>query len=327
MAALIATRLLHGVLVVLVVSVLAFLLGDVVGDPVASILGLDATAADRLALRQRLHLDDPLVLRYLHSLALPLHGDLGVSYTAQRPITDLLAERIPATVELAATALLLSLSIGVPIGVYAAVRRGRVDAGLLMGLSIFGVSLPTFFFGILLILCFSLVLGWLPPFGRGEVVRLGGWTTGLLTLSGLKSLIMPALSLAFGQVALLARLTRAEMLDVLRSDYIRFARARGLRDRTIHLSHALRNTWIPIITVSGIQLGYLLAFAVVVEQVFQWPGMGLLFLQALEQTDVPVISAFLMTAALFFVGINFVVDLLYAVVDPRLRIRALAARS
>ena len=325
MAAYLANRLAQAVLVVFVVSVLAFLLADSVGDPVASILGLEASAADREALRARLHLDDPIVIRYARSLAEPLRGNLGTSYTAQRPVSELLAERIPASVELAGAALILSLSIGVPIGLYGAVRRGRIDAGLLMGFSIIGVSLPSFFLGILLILGFSLGLGLLPPFGRGEVISLGHWSTGLLTASGLKSLIMPALSLALGQVALVARLTRAEMLDVLRTDYIRFARARGLTSRAIHLGHALRNTWIPIITVSGIQLGYLLAFAVVIEQVFQWPGMGLLFLQALEQSDMPVITAFLLAATLAFVGINLAVDLLYVAVDPRIRQSAKAS--
>ncbi|CAH1653459.1 ABC transporter permease [Chelatococcus asaccharovorans] len=327
MLAFLLNRLFHALLVVFVVSVLAFILGDVVGDPVASILGLDATPADRLALRTRLHLDEPAVLRYLYYVQNLLHGDLGVSYAAQRPVSALLAERIPATVELAAVALTLSLAIGVPLGVYAAVKRRQMLANALMTLSVLGVSLPTFVVGILLIFCFSLWLGWLPSFGRGEVVTIGFWTTGFLTPSGLKSLIMPALSLAIGQIALVARLSRAEMLNVLKSDYIRFARARGLKNRAVYFSHALRNTLIPIITVSGIQLGYLVAFAVVVEQVFQWPGMGLLFLQALGQTDLPVISAFLMVAALFFVGINLVVDLLYAVADPRLRIKTLSARS
>ncbi|MBS7706995.1 ABC transporter permease [Chelatococcus asaccharovorans] len=327
MLAFLLNRLFHALLVVFVVSVLAFILGDVVGDPVASILGLDATPADRLALRTRLHLDEPAVLRYLYYVQNLLHGDLGVSYAAQRPVSALLAERIPATVELAAVALTLSLAIGVPLGVYAAVKRRQMLANALMTLSVLGVSLPTFVVGILLIFCFSLRLGWLPSFGRGEVVTIGFWTTGFLTASGLKSLIMPALSLAIGQIALVARLSRAEMLNVLKSDYIRFARARGLKNRAVYFSHALRNTLIPIITVSGIQLGYLVAFAVVVEQVFQWPGMGLLFLQALGQTDLPVISAFLMVAALFFVGINLVVDLLYAVADPRLRIKTLSARS
>jgi len=325
MAAFLINRLLHALLVVFVVSVLAFLLGDMVGDPVASILGIDAPLAARSALRARLHLDDPFWLRYLHYLGKTISSDLGMSYGAQRPVANLFAERIPATAELAAVALLLSLSVGVPLGVYAAVRRNQPLAGALMAISVLGVSLPAFFVGILLIFCFALGLGWLPSFGRGEVVRIGFWTTGLLTASGLKSLIMPAIALAIGQIALVARLTRAEMLNVLKSDYIRFARARGLKDRSIHFSHALRNTLIPIITVSGIQLGYLMAYAVVVEQVFQWPGMGLLLLQALSQSDPPVISAFLMVTALFFVGINFVVDLLYVAADPRVRVNAISA--
>jgi peptide/nickel transport system permease protein len=310
-------RAAHAVLVLVAVSLLAFVLGDVVGDPVASILGMDATDADRAALRVRLHLDEPFVVRILS-------GDLGTSYGAQRPVIDLLAERIPATVELALVALALSLGVGIPLGVWAAARRGDRLVGALMTLSVLGVSLPTFLTGIVLILVFSIGLGWLPSFGRGEVVRIGGWTTGFLTESGLRSLVMPAVSLAIGQIALVARLSRAEMLGVLRTDYIRFARARGLPDTVVNFSHALRNTLIPIITVSGIQLGYLVAFAVVVEQVFQWPGMGLLFLQALAQTDLPLISAFLLVAAFFFVAINLVVDLLYAVADPRLRIKTLA---
>ena len=317
-------RAAHAVLVLVAVSLLAFVLGDVVGDPVASILGMDATDADRAALRVRLHLDEPFVVRYGHFVVRLLSGDLGTSYGAQRPVIDLLAERIPATVELAFVALALSLGVGIPLGVYAAARRGDRIVGALMTLSVLGVSLPTFLTGIVLILVFSIGLGWLPSFGRGEVVRIGGWTTGFLTESGLRSLVMPAVSLAIGQIALVARLSRAEMLGVLRTDYIRFARARGLPDPVVNFSHALRNTLIPIITVSGIQLGYLVAFAVVVEQVFQWPGMGLLFLQALAQTDLPLISAFLLVAAFFFVAINLVVDLLYAVADPRLRIKTLA---
>ncbi|AMJ61105.1 ABC transporter permease [Bosea sp. PAMC 26642] len=327
MIAFVLSRLGHGLLVLFVVSVLAFLLGNVVGDPVASILGLESAESDRAALRERLRLDDPLVLRYVYYLGDLLGGRFGNSYGAQRPIADLLAERIPATVELALTALLLSLTLGVLLGVLAAAYPQNLLVRVVMTSSVIGVSVPTFITGILLIVCFSLLLGWLPSFGRGDVVQLGFWSTGLLTASGLKSLIMPAVSLALGQVALVARLTRAEMMGVLRTDYIRFARARGLPERSVHFSHALRNTLIPIITVSGIQLGYLVAFAVVIEQVFQWPGMGLLFLQALAQTDVPLISAFLIVTGLFFVSINLVVDLLYAAADPRLRIKSVAERA
>ncbi|WP_293853661.1 ABC transporter permease [uncultured Alsobacter sp.] len=327
MIAFLLNRILHAALVMFVISVLAFVLGDVIGDPVASILGLEAAPADRAALRLRLHLDEPVLVRYGYYVGRFLHGDLGSSYGFQRPIVDLLAERIPATMELALAALALSLAVGVPLGVLAAAHRRSRIMGALMSFSVIGVSLPSFLVGILLIVVFSLWLGWLPSFGRGETVKIGFWTTGYLTASGLKSLVMPALSLAIGQIALVARLSRAEMLGVLQTDYIKFARARGLSDRAVNFSHALRNTLIPIITVSGIQLGYLVAFAIVVEQVFQWPGMGLLFLQALAQTDLPLISAFLLVAGLFFVTINLIVDLLYAAADPRLRIKTLAGRG
>ena len=326
MLAFLLSRLGHAALVMFIVSLLAFVLGVLVGDPVTSILGIEAATEDRLALAARLGLDQAFPIRYLRYIGGFLSGNLGMSYGAQRPVVDLFVERMPATIELASTALLLSLTVGVPLGMYAAIRRNGLLSRILMGLSLFGVSLPTFVVGILLVFAFAVGLGWLPSFGRGETVRLGFWTTGFLTVSGLKSLIMPAITLAIGQIALVARLSRAEMLNVLKSDYIRFARSRGLRNRPIHFSHALRNTLIPIITVSGIQLGYLVAFAVVVEQVFQWPGMGLLFLQALAQTDLPVISAFLIVAAALFVAINLTVDLLYVVADPRLRVKVANAK-
>lgn len=321
MLSILVQRSLHAVLVILVVSVLAFLLTSLVGDPVASILGIQATPEDRAILAERLRLDEPWIVRYLSFLSGAIQGEFGISYSAQRPVGDLLLERIPATMELAFSALILSLAIGIPLGVFAAVYRDSWVSSALMVGSIVGVSLPTFVVGILLIFLFSVHLGWLPSFGRGETVDIGWWSTGLLTWSGLKALIMPALSLAISQVALIARLVRAEMLEVLQTDYVRFARARGLAPRKINLSHALRNTLIPIITVSGIQLGFLVAFAIVAEAVFQWPGLGLLFLQALGNTDLPVIAAFLMLAAFFFSAINIVVDMLYAVADPRLRVK------
>lgn len=321
MLSILVQRSLHAVLVILVVSVLAFLLTSLVGDPVASILGIQATPEDRAILAERLRLDEPWIVRYLSFLGGAIQGEFGISYSAQRPVGDLLLERIPATMELAFSALILSLAIGIPLGVFAAVYRDSWVSSALMVGSIVGVSLPTFVVGILLIFLFSVHLGWLPSFGRGQTVDIGWWSTGLLTWSGLKALIMPALSLAISQVALIARLVRAEMLEVLQTDYVRFARARGLAPRKINLSHALRNTLIPIITVSGIQLGFLVAFAIVAEAVFQWPGLGLLFLQALGNTDLPVIAAFLMLAAFFFSAINIVVDMLYAVADPRLRVK------
>lgn len=313
-------RLGHAVLVVFVVSIVAFAMGDLVGDPVASILGIDAPPEARAALIQQLGLDQPFLIRYVDYVWNALQGNLGMSYQAQRPVMDVILERLPATAELALAAMMLSLAIGIPLGVVAAIWRQTWWASALMTGSIIGVSLPTFVVGILLIFVFSVHLGWLPSFGRGDTVSLGWWQTGLLTASGLTALIMPAVSLAISQIALVARLVRAEMLEILRADFIRFARARGIRDRTVNFVHALRNTLIPIITVTGIQLGYLVAFAVVVEQVFQWPGLGTLFLNALTQSDIPVITAFLVLVAFFFAATNLIVDLLYALADPRVRL-------
>jgi peptide/nickel transport system permease protein len=326
MAALIAQRLVQALVVLFVVSALAFLLSTQIGDPVASILGLQATPADRLELRARLGLDDPWPAQYLAFLGRVLTGNFGVSYITQVPVSELIVTRLPATLELAGVALILSLGLGLPIGIYAAVNRGHWSSDAVLALSVVGVSIPTFVIAILLIFLFSVTLGWLPSFGRGQVVHLGWWSTGLLTESGRRALLMPALALAISQVALVARLVRAEMLQVLRTDYIRFARARGIRPRVITLSLALRNTLIPVITVSGIQLGFLFAFAVVAEAVFQWPGIGLLFLQALGSTDVPVITAILLLTAAFFVVVNMVVDMLYAMVDPRLRAGGMTGR-
>lgn len=320
MLTLIVQRLGQAAIVLVIVSLLSFALSAVAGDPITSILGLNALPEDRAALAERLRLDDPLPVRYLTYVGNALSGEFGISWSNQRPVADLLAERIPATLELAVTALVLSLAIGVPVGIFAALRNGHWTANLALTLTVVGVSIPTFVIAILLIYLFSVHLGWLPSFGRGQTVALGGWETGLLTPTGLRSILMPALALAVGQVALLARLVRAEMLEVLLQDYIRFAHARGLKPRVVHFSHALRNTLIPVITVSGIQLGFLFAFAVVAEAVFQWPGVGMLFLQALGATDAPVISAVLLVTAVFFTGVSLVVDLLYAVVDPRLRI-------
>ena len=305
--------------VLLIVSFLAFLVADLMGDPVTSLLGMEAAPAAREALRQRLGLDQPFLSRYWNFLANMLSGNFGISYTLQQSIATLFVERLPATVELAVVALLLSLGIGIPLGLYAAIHNGQKMANALLGLSIIGISVPTFIISIVLIFTFAVWLGWLPSFGRGELVAIGWWKTGLLTASGIQSLILPAITLSIGQISLVARLSRGEMLEVLRTDYIRFARARGLKDRTVHFSHALRNTLIPLITMTGIQLGYLVTFAIVVESVFRWPGFGLLLLQGLTDTDVPLVSAFLMLVGLIFVTTNLVVDILYLVVDPRLR--------
>lgn len=320
MLSLIVGRLAQGLFVLGAVSVIAFALLTFAGDPVANILGPQATDADRADLRARMRLDDPFVIRYARYVGGLVRGELGVSYATGQAVGGVLLERVPATLELAFVAVLLSLALGIPLGVYAAIRRNSLGARALMAVSLLGLSLPTFVTAVLLVYLFAVSLGWFPSFGRGAVVPIGWWSTGLLTPTGRLALVLPALSLAIAQATLVARLVHAEMIEVLRTDFIRFARARGLRERAVNLRHAMRNTLVPVITISGIQFGFLMAFSVVVEFVFQWPGLGLLFLQSLEKTDVPVMTAYLVLAAAFFVTVNLIVDLLYLAVDPRLRV-------
>ena len=312
-------RLGQSVLVLLAVSFISFLVFRHIGDPTISLLGEDATLADRTALISRLGFDRPVPEQYVRYLGNVLQGDLGVSYRLKRPVAELIAERLPATLELALVAAVFAVTGGVALGVYTAIRRDSAVSRAIMTVSLVGVSLPTFLIGIGLIYLFAVELRWLPSFGRGDTVQLGAWNTGLLTASGWASLILPALTLGLYKLTLIMRLVRAEMLEVLRSDYIRFGRARGLRERDLHYGHALRNTLIPVITITGLQIGSLIAFAIVTETVFQWPGVGLLFISSIQGVDVPVVAAYLMLIALLYVSINLVVDLLYVLVDPRLR--------
>jgi peptide/nickel transport system permease protein len=264
-------------------------------------------------------------VQFLYFIGNALEGDFGLSYRLARPVSALIAERLPATLELSLVAAFITLSVGVPMGVYTGLHRDSWLSRVLLTVSLIGVSLPTFLIGILLIYIFAVQLNILPSFGRGEVIKLGWWTTGLLTTSGIKSLILPSVTLGVFQLALIMRLVRSEMLEVLRTDYIKFARARGLSNRAVHFGHALKNTLVPVITITGLQLGALIAFAIITETVFQWPGMGLLFIQSVYFADVPVMAAYLCLVAFFFVTINLVVDLLYYAVDPRLRVdRAVA---
>jgi peptide/nickel transport system permease protein len=315
-----STRLWNGALVMIVVSFIAFLLFSYVGDPVSNLLGETATVEQREALRTSLGLDQPLVVRFARYLGLAVRGEFGVSYRNLEPVTQVVLSRVPATVELSLCAAVLALGVGIPLGVYAGIRRDALAARALQVVSLVGVSIPSFLTGIILILIFSVMLGWLPAYGRGDVVSLGGWTTGLLTVSGIKSLVMPSITLALFQLTLFMRLVRSEMLEVLRTDYIKFARARGIAERSIYFRHALRNTLIPVVTVAGLQLGSLIAFSIITETVFQWPGLGLLIIQAITFGDIPVIAAYLMLVALLFVTINIAVDLLYFRVDPRVRV-------
>ena len=320
MFAFVIRRLLQAVLVLVVVAFISFLLFQYVGDPVVFLLGQDARPDQIRELRSALGLDKPFFVQFWHFLVHAAQGEFGLSLRQGAKVSRLIAERFPATLELSLVAAVLALVVGVPMGVYAALRRGSFLSQVFMGLSLLGVSLPTFLIGILLILVFSVLLGWFPSFGRGEVVQMGWWSSGLMTVDGWHHVVLPAITLAIFQLTLIMRLVRAEMLEVLRTDYIKFARARGLSDRSIHFGHALKNTLVPVMTITGLQLGRLIAFAIITETVFQWPGMGLLFIQAVTFADIPVMAAYLCLIALIFVVINLVVDLLYFVVDPRLRV-------
>ena len=319
MLAYVLRRVLQSVAVLLVVGLVAFTMFRYVGDPVENMLGQEATQADRAELLERLGLNDPIHVQYARFIRNAAIGEFGVSYRQGRPVTQVIAERLPATLELAFVSGILAFVGGVSLGVYTALKRNGVLSNAIMITSLIGVSLPTFLIGIVLIWVFAVELRWLPSYGRGDVVDLGWWDTGFLTLSGLKSLILPAITLGLYQLTLIMRLVRAEMLEVLRTDYIKFAEARGIPDRSLYFRHALKNTMVPVITITGLQLGSIIAFAIITETVFQWPGVGLLFIDAIQFVDVPVMAAYLLLISLVFVTINLIVDILYYVVDPRIR--------
>jgi len=316
----IVQRLVQAVFVMLVVALISFSLFQFVGDPVNNMVGQEATEAQREALRERLGLNDPVPLQFASWVGNAVQGEFGVSYRMGKPVDELIAQRLPATLELVFLSALLALLLGVPMGVYTGLNRDSWLSRFFLTISLIGISLPTFLIGILMILVFGVWLGWLPTFGRGGLVDIGLWRTSFLTPQGWSHIIMPAFTLALFQLTLIMRLVRAEMLEVLRADYIKFARARGLSQRTINFGHALKNTLVPVITIMGLQIGALLAFSIITETVFQWPGMGLLIIQAIQFADIPIMSSYLVLVALFFVTINLIVDLLYYVVDPRLRV-------
>ena len=321
MLAFVIRRVGQSVLVLLAVGLVAFSMFRFVGDPIDNMLGQERTIEDVERLRAQLGLDQPFPVQYYKFLEGAVQGNFGVSYRQGRPVAEILMERAPATLELAAVSGIFAIIFGIALGVFTAIRRNGASAHAIMAVSLIGVSLPTFLIGILLIYLFSVELGWLPSFGRGDTVALGGWwTTGFLTESGLKALILPSITLGLYQMTLIMRLVRSEMLEVLRQDYIRFAKARGLRDRAVNFRHALKNTMVPVVTVIGLQIGAIIAFAIITETVFQWPGVGLLFINAIQFVDIPVMAAYLMVISVMFVGINLLVDILYVFIDPRLRI-------
>jgi peptide/nickel transport system permease protein len=325
MFAFVLRRLFQAAIVMVAVAFIAFLLFQYVGDPVVFLLGQDATPQQIRQLRQDLGLDQPFYVQFMHFLGNAVQGEFGLSLRQGAKVSRLIGERFPATLELSLVAAVIAVVIGIPMGVYAALRRGTFLSQVFLTISLLGVSLPTFLIGILLILVFAVLLGWSPSFGRGDVVKLGWWTSGLFTRDGWAHIVLPSITLAIFQLTLIMRLVRAEMLEVLRTDYIKFARARGLTDRAIHFGHALKNTLVPVMTIIGLQLGTLIAFSIITETVFQWPGMGLLFIQAVTFADIPVMAAYLCLIALIFVIINLVVDMLYFAVDPRLRVEGARA--
>ncbi|MFG5383147.1 ABC transporter permease [Yoonia sp. R2-816] len=317
-------RLLQSVFVMLAVALLAFSLFRFVGDPISQMTGVETSVEDRERLREELGLNDPFILQFARFTGDLLQGDFGFSYRTRQPVAEMIADRIPATLELGTVALIISLIVGIPAGVYTALRpRGFITQTILMT-TLVGVSIPTFVIGIMLIFLFGVQLGWLPTFGRGGTVEIGGWTSSLFTIDGWRALILPALTLGVYQLTLTMRLVRAEMMEVLRSDYIRFATARGIPYRRLHFRHALANTMIPVITIIGLQFGGVIAFSIVTESVFQWPGMGLLFLESIRFVDIPVMGVYLVVIAFFFVLVNLLVDMLYIVIDPRLRVKEAA---
>lgn len=319
MLAFLIKRIGNAVLVMLTVAFFAFLIFRFLGDPVEMMVNESATQSDRDELRSRLGLNDGFLVQYVRFVTNAAQGEFGLSWRNQQSVLGLIAERFPATFELVIIATLLSLAIGIPLGVFTAIGRGRWWAESLQFGSIIGVSLPSFLVGILLILTFSVTLGWLPGYGRGEVVNLGWWSTGLLTQSGRAAVVLPSLSLSLFQITLVMRLVRAEMLETLRADFIKFARARGVRRRALWFRHALKNCLMPVVTLTAMQVGNLIAFALVTETVFQWPGMGMLFMQAVTFVDIPVMAAYLCIVSFIFVTLNTFVDIAYAVIDPRLR--------
>lgn len=324
MAYFILKRLIQSVFVMLAVALLAFSLFRFVGDPVSQMTGVETTVQDRERLREELGLNDSLPVQFWRFSSDMLQGDFGFSYRTRQPVSEMILKAMPATLELGIVALIISLIVGIPAGVYTALRpRGFITQSLLLT-TLVGVSIPTFVIGIVLIFLFGVTLGWLPTFGRGGTVDLGGWTTSFLTVDGWRALILPAVTLGVYQLTLTMRLVRAEMMEVLRSDYIRFATARGIPYRRLHFKHALSNTMIPVITIIGLQFGGVIAFSIVTESVFQWPGMGLLFLESIRFVDIPVMSVYLVVIAFFFVLVNMAVDLLYVAIDPRLRVKEAA---
>jgi len=316
------TRILQAAFVMLGVALIGFIVFQYVGDPVLAMTGQETSLEDIAALREQLGLNDPIFIQYARFVGRALSGDFGLSYAYRKPVIEIIMERLPATLELVVASGILSLLLAIPLGIYTGINRKSPKSQAILAFSVVGVSIPSFLLGILLILIFSVWLSVLPSFGRGDTVNILGYTSGLFTTSGLSHIVMPAVVLCMFQLGVILRLIRAEMMEVLKTDYIRFAWARGLPPRSIYYRHALKNTLVPVITAVGLQLSSLFAFSIITERVFQWPGLGQLLLRAIETTDIPVLSAYLVLVGLFFTLTNLAIDAIYFVVDPRVRARS-----
>ena len=314
-------RLFQASLVMLIVAFVSFSLFNFVGDPVNNMVGQEASDERREEIRDKLGINDPIYVQFYNFVENIVQGNFGISYQLKRPVSELISERMPATLELVFVSALLAISVGVLLGVYTGIHRDSFLSKVILVLSLAGVSLPTFIIGIMLIYLFSVILGVLPSFGRGQVVDLGFWTTGFLTISGLKALILPSVTLSLFQMTYVIRLVRAEMMEILQTDYIKFAKARGIAEKIINYRYALKNGLIPVITITGINIGTLIAFSIITETVFQWPGMGSLFINAVYFVDIPIMSAYMIMVAFIFVIINFIVDITYYFIDPRIRLK------
>ncbi|MBO6919616.1 MAG: ABC transporter permease [Rhizobiaceae bacterium] len=321
MFAYVSRRLIQSIFVMLTVSLLAFAMFRFVGDPMAVMVGQETSIEDQERLREQLGLNDPVIQQYGRFITNMLTGEFGFSYRTRQPIGEMLLERAPATIELGIVSLLISLIVGIPAGIYTALRNDGFLSQTILITTLIGISIPTFVIGIFLIYLFGVQLGWLPTFGRGEVTEIGWWKSSFFSLKGLEALILPAITLGIYQLTLTMRLVRSEMQDVLNTDFIKFAVARGINYRSIHYHHALRNSMVPVITIIGLQFGGVIAFSIVTESVFQWPGMGLLFLESIRYVDIPVMAVYLVIIALVFVVINLIVDMLYFAIDPRVRLQ------
>ncbi|MCB1758375.1 MAG: ABC transporter permease [Gammaproteobacteria bacterium] len=320
MIAFLIRRIGQALVVMFVISLLSFSIQDNLGDPLRELVGQSVSEAERQALRDQMGLNDPFLAQYWRFLRKAVQGDLGNSYFFKRPALEVIMEKFPATMELVLGATLIILLLSVPIGVYCAINPRSWFTRVMMGLSIVGISIPVFLTAIMLIYLFSIHLGWLPSYGRGETVMIGAWESGLLTWDGVLHLILPSIALSSIMLPLFIRLIRSEMMEVLEQEYIRFAWAKGLQRRRIWFLHALKNTLLPVITVGGVQIGTMIAYTILTETVFQWPGMGFLFLEAVNRVDTPLIIAYLIVVGLIFVVTNTVVDLIYGLVNPTVKL-------